>query len=137
MLEFILGTIGVLVLAAVVLLVTGRTVVEARKFCASLVLPIGALGALFLTGYDPGLTEALATLTTACFAPVLVFLDKNAGPDDYSKAVTQAINAGISVAGYVATISPSTAAAITALGGAIVSTGLVLIFPNEDAPLNA
>lgn len=131
MLEFIIGTAIVLAVATAILIVTGHTVRESRKFVVALVFPIGALAALFIPGYDPGLTAAMATLTTACFAPVLVFLDPNANQADASKTVTAAINAGVAVAGYVATVNPSTVAALTMLGGTIVAAYFVWRTPNE------
>lgn len=114
-------------------LVLGYTFSEARKFIASWALVVGGGAALFITGYDPNLTEAVVVMAGSVLGMVEVFANPRTSADDFSKALGQFRGATISVVGFFAVVPASTEAHIAAIAGAIASIYAVARLRNEPA----
>jgi hypothetical protein len=68
------------------------------------------------------------------FAAIGVFADKNATPDDWSKAVTAAQGAALSVVGYFTVVPMGTVSKITVLTGAALMVYTVWRTGNDPVP---
>jgi hypothetical protein len=108
----------------------GYTLAEAKKAVVSAIFLIAAAVGLFTT-VDPNFTQAVIVLAGSAFATAGVFLSPKLHPDDLSKAVAQLQGSVISVVGYFAVVSPSTAEQLTVLTGLVVSTYLVFRLRNK------
>jgi hypothetical protein len=111
---------------------------QVRKFVVALVwLGLAAL-AFFVIFPDPiggvDFQSAVVALTGAVFAAIGVFADKNATPDDWSKAVTAAQGAALSVVGYFTVVPMGTVSKITVLTGAALMVYTVWRTGNDPVP---
>lgn len=112
-------------------LVLGYTFGEARKFIASWAVLIGSGAALFITGYDPNLTEAVALLAGNTLGLVEVFVQPRVTAQDFSKALGQLRGSALSVVAFFAIVPASTEAYIAAVLTAVVGVMAVREVRNE------
>jgi hypothetical protein len=104
---------------------------QVRKTIVSLVVLAGAVVALFWTGFDPNLTQAVVVLVGAAFGVLAVFTTKNATPDDWSKAAAQLQAAALSVVGFFVTVPASTETKVGVVIAALLSAYAVFRVPND------
>lgn len=127
---------GVFVVGAIAVpLIFGYSLVEAKKFLASWAFAVGGGAALFITGYDPNLTEAVALLAGSVLSVVEVFSQPRASEADFSKTFGQLRGAVLSVVSFFAVVPASTEAHIAVVVGAIVSILTVRQLRNEPVPV--
>lgn len=112
-------------------MIFGKSIPEARKTVVAIISLIGAVVAIFFTGYDPNFTQACVALAGALFAVAGVFMAKNHTEKDLSKAVSQLQGAALTVVGYFVTVQPDTAHQIAILSGAVVSVFAVFWISND------
>jgi hypothetical protein len=118
-------------------LVLGYTFSQARKFIASWAVLVGTGAALFITGYDPSLTEAVTVLGGYGLGLVEVFANPRRDAEDFSKALGQLRGAVISVVSFFVVVPASTEAYIAMAVGAVVSVLAVRQVRNEPATLRS
>jgi len=127
-----ISIVAFLVVAAIVLAVTGYTVAEAAKFIVALAFLAGSAAALFVSGYDPNFTQAIATLAGAVYAVIGVFAATNHTPGDIQKALEALKGAIVSVVGFFATVPAGTDTQIAVLIAAFV--GAYAVYQAGNAP---
>lgn len=108
----------------------GYSVANVMKAVVALVLLLGQVAVLVVSGYDPSFTDVVVVLVGNLFGAVAVFGSKNATRDDLTKASMAMLGSAVSVVGFFTVVDPNTVEQLTVLIGQLLGVYLVFRVPN-------